>query len=127
MQVLSVYIAWLNLDLGIETCFSENMNAYTLTWLQFIFPLYIWLLVILLIYASWYSVTVSRLTGSNTVSVLATLFLLAYAKLLQTIITAVSFTTLTDKQGITSAVWLLDGNLAYSAWRTTAFLLLSTH
>lgn len=113
MQVLSVYIAWLNLDLGIETCFSENMNAYTLTWLQFIFPLYIWLLVILLIYVSWYSVTVSRLTGSNTVSVLATLFLLAYAKLLQTIIAAVSFTTLTDKQGITSAVWLLDGNLAY--------------
>ena len=35
---LSVFIAWLNLDLGIETCFYSGLDAYAKTWLQFVFP-----------------------------------------------------------------------------------------
>ena len=45
LAVLKVFIAWLNLDLGIETCYYDGMDAYTRTWLQFIFPVYIWVLV----------------------------------------------------------------------------------
>ena len=41
-NILTVFIAWLNLDLGIETCFFDGMDAYAKTWLQFIFPLYIY-------------------------------------------------------------------------------------
>ena len=37
-NVLTVFIAWLNLDLGIETCFYDGMDAYTKAWLQFAFP-----------------------------------------------------------------------------------------
>ena len=40
---LYTFIAWLNLDLGIDTCFFDGMDAYTETWLQFAFPLYLWL------------------------------------------------------------------------------------
>ena len=36
---LSWFIAWLNLDLGIETCFYDGLTAYDKTWLQFAFPL----------------------------------------------------------------------------------------
>ena len=108
---LSVFIAWLNLDLGVEVCFFRGMDTYIRTWLQFVFPLYIWVLVGLMICSSRYSTTIARLSGSNTVSVLATLFLLSYAKLLQTIIASISLTTLTDRHGNTSAVWLLDGNM----------------
>ena len=107
---LSVFIAWLNLDLGIEACFFTSMDAYIRTWMQFVFPVYIWILVGLMIYTSRYSTRISKLSGSNTVSVLATLFLLSYAKLLRTIVDAISFTTLTDRHGSTSFVWLLDGN-----------------
>ena len=39
--VLAVFIAWLNLDLGIDTCFYEGMTAYGSTWMQFVFPVYI--------------------------------------------------------------------------------------
>ena len=108
---LSVFIAWLNLDLGLEVCFFQGMDAYIRTWLQFVFPVYIWVLVGLMICSSRYSTTIARLSGSNTVSVLATLFLLSYAKLLRTIISSISFTTLTDRHGNTAAVWLLDGNM----------------
>ena len=32
----SVFIAWLNLDFGIETCFYSGLDAYSKTWLQFV-------------------------------------------------------------------------------------------
>ena len=34
----SIFTAWLNIDFGIETCFYNGMDAYTKTWLQFVFP-----------------------------------------------------------------------------------------
>ena len=111
--VLSMFIAWLNLDLGIETCFYDGLDAYVKTWLQFLFPLYIWLIVILIIVGSHYSTTVSRLTGNNSVSVLATLFLLSYTKILRVVIIVFSSTTLEYPDGFIKRVWLYDGNLEF--------------
>ena len=77
------------------------------------FPLYIWLIVILIIVSSHYSTTVSRLTGNNSVSVLATLFLLCYTKILRVVITVFSSTTLEYQDGFVKRVWLYDGNLEF--------------
>ena len=112
-KFLSVFIAWLNLDLGIQTCFFNGMDAYSKTWLQFLFPAYIWVLVITLIYYSKHSTMIGRLTGSNATQVLATLLLLSYAKLLRAIIDAVSPITLLDKDGVASNHWLLEPNMTY--------------
>ena len=49
---LSIFIAWLNLDLGIETCFYNGLDAYSKTWFQLLFPLYIWFIIICLLYTS---------------------------------------------------------------------------
>ena len=38
VKALTLFVAWLNLDLGIETCFYNGMDAYVKTWLQFAFP-----------------------------------------------------------------------------------------
>ena len=40
--ILRVFIAWVNLDFGIETCFINVLNAFWKTWLQYLFPFYIW-------------------------------------------------------------------------------------
>ena len=112
-RFLAVFIAWLNLDLGIETCLYRGMTAYANTWLQFVFPVYIWLLVLIMIYSSRYSVTASKLIGRNAVSVLATLFLLSYAKLLRTIIAVVSPISIDDEEGKHHLLWLMDGNVSY--------------
>ena len=40
-NILTVFIAWLNLDVGINTCFINLLDNYWKTWLQFVFPLYI--------------------------------------------------------------------------------------
>ena len=109
----SAFIAWLNLDLGIPTCFFDGLTTYIKTCLQFLFPLYILTLVGVIIIASKYSIRLTELFGSNAVSVLATLVLLSYAKILRILITVFSFTTLTGSQGYHSVVWLADGNIKY--------------
>ena len=108
---LSKFISWLNLDQGIELCLYNGLDTYTITWLQFLFPLYIWTITAILIVSSHYSTRVSRLIGNNTVPVLATLFLITYAKILRLVIDVISFTTITYPDGYMSTVWLIDGNI----------------
>ena len=39
---ITVFISWLNLDLGIDTCCSVlGMDSYIKTWLQLAFPAYV--------------------------------------------------------------------------------------
>ena len=93
-DAISVFIAWLNLDFGIETCFYHGMDAYDKTWLQFVFPAYIWVLIGLMILGSHFSGRFAKLLGSNPVSVLATLILLSYTKILRTLIAVINITHL---------------------------------
>ena len=92
----TIFIAWLNLDLGIQTCFYRynRMDAYAKTWSDLVFPVYIWVIVGFLVYISSRSVIVTKLLGSSPVPVLATFFLLSYAKLLRTMIAALTLTVL---------------------------------
>ena len=63
----SIFILWLNLDFGIETCFIDGLDGYIQTWLQFVFPVYIWVLVGLIILVSHYSPQFANLLGNNPV------------------------------------------------------------
>ena len=116
---LSIFIAWVNLDFGIPTCFYDGLDAYWYAWLQYAFPLYLWLLIGIIICATNCSVRVGRLVGSNPVAVLATVVLMSYTKLLQTTVGALRFKTLTyhgSNQSFYSdglRVWLFDGNITY--------------
>ena len=113
VSFLSVFISWLNLDLGIETCFIEGLDGYWKTWLQFVFPFYVWLIAGAIILASHYSTRATKIFGDKSVSILATLFLLSYAKLLRSIIIIFSFTTLEYPDNVKGSVWPFDGNLQY--------------
>ena len=110
---LTVFIAWLNLDLGIETCFFHGLDGYWKIWLQFVFPFYIWTIILVIIYLSRRSQTVARFFGNNSVPVLATLILISYAKLFRTIVSALTFTYLEFPDGSKTAVWSIDGNIRY--------------
>ena len=117
---LKTFIAWLNLDFGIELCFVQGLSAYTKTWLQFVFPFYVWSIAGGMIFIASCSQKMTRLLGNNSVQVLATLFLLCYANLLRSIITALMPATLfvfadNGKPVVnqTQVVWGFDGNLLY--------------
>ena len=111
-DALSVFIAWLNLDFGIETCFYDGMDAYSKIWLQFVFPVYIWVLVGLMSFVSNCSQRFAKLLGNNPVSVLATLILLSYAKILRNLITVFYITDL-EYPVHNRSVWLYDPNIDY--------------
>lgn len=111
-QFLRIFLAWLNLDLGITACFFDGMNAYWKIWLQFAFPLYIWGITTMIIIASNLSFKASKFFGNTSIQVLATLFLLSFSKILQTVITVLSFTHLYYPND-SIAVWTEDGTLKY--------------
>uniref|UniRef100_A0A1X7UFW1 Right handed beta helix domain-containing protein n=1 Tax=Amphimedon queenslandica TaxID=400682 RepID=A0A1X7UFW1_AMPQE len=112
IPVLSQFIAWLNLDLGIETCLYNGMDGYWKTWLQYAFPIYIWLLVGAIIIGSHYSTRICHLCGNNAVPVLATLILMSYSKLLQTVTKSLMSSTI-NCEGVKVKVWSVNGNIDY--------------
>ncbi len=124
VDFLRVFISWINLDFGIETCFYDGMDAYAKTWLQFVFPLYIWAIIGFLILLSKFVPQVGRLLGTNPVAVLATLVLLSYAKLLRTIIAAFSSASLEYPEG-SELVWLYDGNVRFFGGKHTPLFVVS--
>jgi len=81
-NILFVLMSLCSLDLGVETCFYRGMTEYDKTWLQFVFPLYLLFIVVLLATASRYSSFVEQLTRKRVIPVITTIFLLSYNKLL---------------------------------------------
>ena len=112
IPVLSQFIAWLNLDLGIQTCFFNGLDGYWKTWLQFAFPLYIWLLIGGVIIGCYYSGRLARLCGNNAVPVLATLIFMSYTKLLR-VITNILMLAVIRCKDTHWLVWSVDGNIGY--------------
>ena len=117
MLFLRVFLAWLNLDFGIEACFVVRLNAFWKTLLQYLFPLYIWSIVGVIILGARYSTRLTKLLGSQTVSVLSTLTLLSYMKLLRNAVESFKYANLdyfnTKEKVGTLLVWALDGRLEY--------------
>ena len=111
---ITMFISWLNLDLGIDTCYFPRMDAYIKTWLQLIFPAYVILLVVLVIVISSYSTKFSNFIGKkDPVATLATLILLSYAKLLEICFKSLSVGILEYPDGSSEMLWLPDATVKY--------------
>ena len=113
VNILTVFVAWINLDLGIETCFYDGMTVYAFTWLQFLFPFYVWFLIGSIIVVTHFSQRATQLLGHNPVAALGTLFLLSYSKILRTIIMALSITHLDYPDDTRKWVWLYNASVPY--------------
>ena len=111
---LYTFLAWLNLDLGIGTCLFDGMDVYTATWLQFVFPVYLWMIILaIILFYRRFPRLARRLGQENAVKVLATLLLLSYTKLQRTVVTIMSFTSLEYPSGEVRYVWLHDANVEF--------------
>lgn len=113
VPVLSQFIAWINLDFGIEICFFNGMTALDRAWLQFVFPVYIWILVITMIILAKYFKRVADLLGNNAVPVLSTLLLLSYTKIFIASIDVLNGTQLRCGS-MSTWVWYNDPNVNYN-------------
>ena len=123
-QFFFAFIAWLNLDVGIGTCFYNEMDNYAKTWLQFVFPAYLYIIVGIIIFAGRYSSRISNLCRFNAVPVLCTLLLISYSKLLRTVITIFSSISIETQEAVAlPSVWRYDGNLELLGSRHVALFI----
>ena len=121
---VAVLISWMNLDLGIDTCFFPQMDTYAKTWLQIVFPAYVILLVVFVIIISSYSTKFTNLIGKkDPVATLATLVLLAYAKLIEICFKSLSVATLEYPDESPKMLWLPDGTVKYASGKHVALML----
>ena len=116
----TIFLGWLNLDFGIETCFYDGMDIVAYSWLQFLFPVYLWVLMFIIILSARYSQRVAQNLGHNPVAVLATVLLISYGKMLKAIIVPLSWAKLqtiaqenSNISNDTEIVWLYNGNIPY--------------
>ena len=116
-EFLRVFIAWLNLDFGIQMCFFKGLDAFGKTLLQYLFPIYLWIITGTIIICARYSTKITKLFGNRAVPVLATLFLISSTKILKIIIGSIAPTPLTEVSNgnnrITHIFWSLDGSYRY--------------
>ena len=111
---LKIFISWLNLDFGIETCFYNGMTSTAKVLLQLVFPSYLILLTVVIIILCECSQKFAALLGKrNPVATLCTLIILSYSKLLRMIIASLQFTYLSYPDHSSHIVWLYDANVPY--------------
>jgi len=105
------------------------MNTALKTGLQFIFPIYLWTIVIILIFLSRRSVKIANLISKNSVQVLATLFYLSYSKLLRTVIYIMTSNTIErgDSGHVLPPiiVWYYDGSVEFASGGHVVLLILA--
>ena len=92
LSFVRIFVSLINLDLGFEMCFYREMSETAKTGLQFVFPLYLWLLMFIIIMIGKHYMR-SRKSTHSAVPVLATLILLSYSKILRATISVFSSVT----------------------------------
>lgn len=134
-NALHYFISWLNLDIGVKTCFYPGMTTCSKVALQIAFPLYLLVLIMIIIIIrrasqctilcslnciSEISWRINKHFGSMIMPVLSTVLLLSYTNLLHItiliyqpaqIITAECYEGTSDCENI--SVWYADGNVEY--------------
>ncbi len=111
-KYVSFWISLLNLELGFPLCFYNGMTEIGKASLQCIFPAYLLLIALAIIFLSQRSRVIAKLTSSHGIQVLATLIYLSYSKMLRYVISIFSYATLRGKYA-SAKIWLFDGNIEY--------------
>uniref|UniRef100_A0A1X7TK57 TRP C-terminal domain-containing protein n=1 Tax=Amphimedon queenslandica TaxID=400682 RepID=A0A1X7TK57_AMPQE len=112
----SVFISWLNLNLGFPLCFYNGMTEILKAGLSLLFPVYLILIVGLLIILSRYSVTISNHFSRSSIQVLVTIVHLSFTKLLQSVLDVFSSAQFyTEGVDVPKTIWYNNGTIAYSS------------
>uniref|UniRef100_A0A1X7V2Q6 TRP C-terminal domain-containing protein n=1 Tax=Amphimedon queenslandica TaxID=400682 RepID=A0A1X7V2Q6_AMPQE len=112
----SVFISWLNLNLGFPLCFYNGMTEILKAGLSLLFPVYLILIVGLLIILSRYSVKISNRFSRSSIQVLVTIVHLSITKLLQSVLDIFSSGKVyTEGVDMPKTVWYNNGTIAFNS------------
>ena len=124
-----MFISWINLTIGIETCFFEGMDGYQQVWILYSQIFYFLLIISLIILLSRRFIFFTKLFGRNIVKILATVILLLYSNLLFATYTALRYATLhistSNGTKYSKVAWYYDGNIPYMGLKHAPLLLVA--
>ena len=110
----------LNLDMGFETCFYNGMTPLDRVGLSLVFPIYLFILMVLFIWLASHSFKVSQWLANNSFTpskLLATLITLSYNSITQSCFQILGFIEVTvyQEDGSSSVIrpWSNDPNVEY--------------
>ena len=105
--------ALLNLNIGVQTCFYSGMDSLARSGLQFVFPLYIYLLMGVIVLLARFFKWPGQI-GFSTGKTFATLLVLSHTSILQACCDVLIFTRITTVgHKYTTFRWMVDPNVHY--------------
>lgn len=114
---LWVFISALNLKLGFPLCFYNGLTALFSTYMSFLVPVYLWLIILAITLLSRRYRRVAALTSRSVVPVLATIVYLSFFKVLDLVVHGFSFSELhmetQDGRSSRKLVWFYDGSVDF--------------
>ena len=116
IRLVSVFISWLNLNLGFPLCFYNGMTEIWKAGLSLLFPVYLILIVCLLIILSRYSVKISNRFSRSSIQVFVTIVHLSFTKLLQSVLDVFSSAQIyTEGANASKTIWYNNGTIPYNS------------
>ena len=109
----------INLNLGFPLCLYNGMTTAAKVRFQFVFPIYLWSIVIGMVVISRYSIKLSNFISNSSVQVLATMLYLSFAKLLCTVIDIASLSkilSVTLTHHASSKIYYYGSNDEAAVW-----------
>ena len=103
------------------------MGVLGKTLLQGVFPVYLWLIVIIIIFLCKRSIRVTHLVGENAVKVLATLILLSYTKMLRVTMDSLNYSNIRVYNSVSGyafreMIFISDNVWDYKSYRDISIL-----
>ena len=110
-----IVVNWMSLRYGFDTCVYDGMDSYAKAWMNFLFPVYLFVIVGLIITMSKVSKRLAKLLPGNIVRVMATLFILSYTRLIYSVVVPLSFSMIryTKVNQERRVVWMPDPNIEF--------------
>ena len=125
-RVCHTFLSLLNLNLGFSLCFFDGMNDLWKSGLSLVFPLYLFVIVLVLIVLSHYSTWISKTISNSSVQVLVTVIHVSFSKLLLAVIDIFSSSLVYfDSIHNSFRVWYNDATVIYGSIQHLILMLLT--
>ena len=105
------FLSWVNLDVGFPLCFYDGMTESAKAGLQYVFPTYIIIMIVVIIAISQRSLRMQRIISQlDGIHVLVSMFYISFLKLFRIVIDTFTFVTIVSEGEGDKIVWFFDGN-----------------
>ena len=118
IKFTSLFISWLNLNLGFPLCFYDGMTELQKTGLTLLFPIYLLFIIGFLIILSRFSTAVSNRLSKSSVQVLVTVVHLSFTQLLQAVLAVFGSAEVfieNENSFSKKVVWYCNGATVYAS------------